>query len=278
MDPEIVVNQVDLHIGLASVRQALTGVIHAILFQRSLGAIQMVTEEIMECHIAMLSDDLVAESVNEKVETFYRHIKNRQPAQDGSLGQVAVLLSQKRSKKTWFSSTEEQVPFEVHLITLYSPTTRLRARPTSEEKTSLSNAIMKISKFGVEKCSHVPVISSANSSFPFPYEIVLDPPNTSQHALLNSAEPMSPGSSRTRSDVSIPYGSSPRTSTMTSDSDRRTRELSSRSTSSKDNRQGHLSLSPARVASAPSSTATALGYLEQAKGGLMTVGEKLGLS
>lgn len=103
--------------------------LQAILFQRSLGAIQMVTEEIMECHIvsidaehhhfmsyvrmtsclscqAMLSDDLVAESVNEKVETFYRHIKNRQPAQDGSLGQVAVLLSQKRSKKTWFSSTE----------------------------------------------------------------------------------------------------------------------------------------------------------------------------
>jgi hypothetical protein len=110
------------------------------------------------------------------------------------------------------------------------------------------------------------------------HQIVLDPPNTSQHAQLNSAEPMPPGSSRTRSDVSIPYGSSPRTSTMTSDGDRRTRELSSRSTSSKDNRQGHLSLSPARVASAPSSTATALGYLEQAKGGLMTVGEKLGLS
>lgn len=109
-------------------------------------------------------------------------------------------------------------------------------------------------------------------------QVVLDPPNTSQHAQLNSAEPMPPGSSRTRSDVSIPYGSSPRTSTMTSDSDRRARELSSRSTSSKDNRQGHLSLSPARVASAPSSTATALGYLEQAKGGLMTVGEKLGLS
>lgn len=103
--------------------------LQAILFQRSLGAIQMVTEEIMECHIvsidaehyhfmciirmtsclscqAMLSDDLVAESVNEKVETFYRHAKTRQPAQDGSLGQVAVLLSQKRSKKTWFSSTE----------------------------------------------------------------------------------------------------------------------------------------------------------------------------
>jgi hypothetical protein len=114
--------------------------LQAILFQRSLGAIQMVTEEIMECHIvsidtehhhfmcyvrmtsclscqAMLSDDLVAESVNEKVETFYRHIKTRQPAQDGSLGQVAVLLSQKRSKKTWFSSTEVHFPCRLSCLT-----------------------------------------------------------------------------------------------------------------------------------------------------------------
>lgn len=58
----------------------------------------------------MLSDDLVAESVNEKVETFYRNIKTRHPAPDGSLGQVAVLFSQKRSKKTWFSSTEVNDP------------------------------------------------------------------------------------------------------------------------------------------------------------------------
>jgi hypothetical protein len=87
----------------------------------------MVTEEIMSCPIvslhaahltnpcsgnssllfqAMLSDDLVAEAVNEKVETFYRKVRTRRPAADGSLGQIAVLFTQKRSKKTWFSSTE----------------------------------------------------------------------------------------------------------------------------------------------------------------------------
>lgn len=55
---------------------------------------------------AMLSDDLVAEAVNEKVETFYRNVRTRRVAADGSLGQIAVLFTQKRSKKTWFSSTE----------------------------------------------------------------------------------------------------------------------------------------------------------------------------
>ena len=55
---------------------------------------------------AILSDDLVAEAVNEKVETFYRNVRTRRPTADGSLGQIAVLFTQKRSKKTWFSSTE----------------------------------------------------------------------------------------------------------------------------------------------------------------------------
>jgi hypothetical protein len=54
----------------------------------------------------MLSDDLVAEAVNEKVEAFYRNVRTRRVAADGSLGQIAVLFTQKRSKKTWFSSTE----------------------------------------------------------------------------------------------------------------------------------------------------------------------------
>lgn len=54
----------------------------------------------------MISDDLVSESVSRKAETFYQSLKRRRPAQDGSLGQIAVLFTQKKSKKTWFSSTE----------------------------------------------------------------------------------------------------------------------------------------------------------------------------
>jgi len=56
---------------------------------------------------AMLADDELSEAVSAKVETFYRNIKHRRPAEDGACGQVAVLFSQRRSKKTlWFSSTE----------------------------------------------------------------------------------------------------------------------------------------------------------------------------
>jgi hypothetical protein len=138
------------------------------------------------CSQGMLSDDLVAEAVNEKVETFYRNVRTRRLAADGSLGQIAVLFTQKRSKKTWFSSTEvrgcpfaafwldvnakdldwqEQVPFEVHLITLYSYSGKSSSQAVSPaEKASLSRAIMGISKFGVEHCSHVPGISSASVS------------------------------------------------------------------------------------------------------------------
>jgi hypothetical protein len=85
---------------------------------------------------AMLSDDLVAEAVNEKVETFYRNVKARNPASDGSLGQIAVLFTQKRSKKTWFSSTEVSVcslipSLEAHTLNLASNRNKYRSKSTS---------------------------------------------------------------------------------------------------------------------------------------------------
>lgn len=102
---------------------------------------------------------------------------------------------------------------------------------------------------------------------------MLDPPNTSLTEVTASFDPTSV-SSPARAKLESALAAGP--SAQDSSAERRTREFSTRPSSSRDNKPNHISLSPARTASAPSSTATALGYLEQAKGGLMVVGEKMG--
>jgi hypothetical protein len=92
----------------------------------------------------------------------------------------------------------------------------------------------------------------------FASQIVLDPPNVAHFSSPQEPDLKPSYSNQTPSQ---PYTIA--------------RDLPARTPSSQGGRP-NLSVSPARVASAPSSTATALGYLEQAKGGLMVVGEKMG--
>jgi hypothetical protein len=79
--------------------------------------------------------------------------------------QVAVVFSQRRSKKTWFSSTEEEIPFEAHIVTLREPPPdepggEKGCSPTRE----LEEALLKVLKFCAGMNRQIPPISSGTVS------------------------------------------------------------------------------------------------------------------
>jgi autophagy-related protein 101 len=70
--------------------------------------------------------------------------------------QIAVLLQQKRPKKTWFTVTEEIVPWEEHLFTVH-----LSPRPVPD---ALPEALIQLLTFCSERTAHVPALVQAGVS------------------------------------------------------------------------------------------------------------------
>lgn len=130
---------------------------------------------------ATLADREISAQVNERVEGYWRGCRDAR-RYEGQVGavllvvgpwwveadvparQVAVVFSHRKSRKTWFTSSEEDVPFEVHLIVLRegSPASPAGAGAGAETraKEELASALGQILRFCAERTRQVPAISS----------------------------------------------------------------------------------------------------------------------
>lgn len=89
--------------------------------------------------------------------------------------QIAIAFYEKKTRKAWFSKSEEEVCWEQWTITVSSITPRNeneRALLSRSAEQQLQNILFKIIDFVGENKTHIPSITSSEGN-PFPYSIAL---------------------------------------------------------------------------------------------------------
>jgi len=100
-------------------KEIIRGLLHTILFHRLFGSIKPQMIDVQGVSFPCVSDPDIESLVNEKVDAFMRALDGI-PGGNGVIkkGQIVVVLSEKRQKRQWFSTAEEQVPWEQWVLTL----------------------------------------------------------------------------------------------------------------------------------------------------------------
>ncbi|KAI0826313.1 hypothetical protein BC629DRAFT_1690476 [Irpex lacteus] len=119
-------------------------------------------------------DDMeINQLVDSRVDAFWK-------AMEGGIhrrGQISVTFSEKRPRKTWFISAEEEVPWEQWTINaeIRQPATGDRQAFDTELASALTKSLqtMLTHTSSERGRSVVPLITNAQSISPFPYKIVV---------------------------------------------------------------------------------------------------------
>ncbi|KAH7100930.1 DUF1649-domain-containing protein [Auriculariales sp. MPI-PUGE-AT-0066] len=88
------------------------GLLHAVLFHRLLGIIKPATIEFLDVTIPKIDDPKIDAMVNAKADAVYRAID----LANNKKGQLIVTFADRVTKKSWFSSGEEDVTWEQWLL------------------------------------------------------------------------------------------------------------------------------------------------------------------
>ncbi|OLL23988.1 Autophagy-related protein 101, partial [Neolecta irregularis DAH-3] len=109
-------------------------------------------------------DDAEIESlIGEKTSNFLRHF--------ASQGWIEVKFMEKRTRKAWFSKSEEEVCWETWILVLNIVETRSDSERTMlmrDMKKGLRDALQRILNIVNEQKSHIPAIIGTD---PFPYQV-----------------------------------------------------------------------------------------------------------
>ncbi|KIY70103.1 hypothetical protein CYLTODRAFT_420076 [Cylindrobasidium torrendii FP15055 ss-10] len=165
---------IDLVVDRSSCRDVLKGTIHAILFHRAFGTIKPKTFQVMDVTMPYIADPETETWVQDKVDLFWKGIETGASKR----GQVSVVMSEKKPKKSWFSmGGEEDVPWEFwHInVELKQPKDTQRADFETRLSAILSKALMTMITYSTSEAGRkaVPLISDATGISPFPIRIVV---------------------------------------------------------------------------------------------------------
>jgi len=154
-------------------RDVLRGVLHAILFHRLFGTIKAQTFEVLDVTMPGVADPDTEQLVNDKVDAFWKGIEGGASKR----GQIIITMSERKTKKSWFYTGEEDVPWEQWVINaeLRQPKSMLdrtfnRTLTTTLVKTVLTLVTYISSERGR---SVVPPITDATGISPFPFTVVV---------------------------------------------------------------------------------------------------------
>uniref|UniRef100_A0A8H7Y4A8 Autophagy-related protein 101 n=2 Tax=Psilocybe cubensis TaxID=181762 RepID=A0A8H7Y4A8_PSICU len=155
-----------------TLKDALRGVLHSILFHRLLGTIKPQTFEVLDVTMPGVSDPQIEQLVYEKVDAFWKGIEGG----PSKRGQMVVTMAEKKVKKTWFSTGEEEVPWEQWVINaeLRQPKNdRDRETFHANLASALTKAINTILTYTASDKGRaaVPPITDASSISPFPFKV-----------------------------------------------------------------------------------------------------------
>ncbi|CAG8500539.1 5282_t:CDS:2 [Acaulospora morrowiae] len=180
MAPEVF--SIDLTIDRDFVAEVLRAILHTILFYRVFGNIRPKEVDLLDITYSAIDDPEIEKAVEDKVEQFKSNLEN-----NGShKGQIAVMFHEKRTKKAWFSKSEEEICWEqwaVTITTTICPTDRERLRIRKEMDRQLSSCLFDIIRFVNDKKDHIPPITTSDEN-PFPYQIVIPTASDSWGSML----------------------------------------------------------------------------------------------
>ncbi|KAF8162665.1 autophagy-related protein [Crassisporium funariophilum] len=165
---------IDLVLDRSTTKDVLHGVLHAILFHRLFGTIKPQTFEVLDVTMPGISDPETEQLVHEKVDTFWKGIEGGVSKR----GQIIVTISEKKTKKTWFYTGEEDVPWEQWVINaeLRQPKTD-RERQTFDANlaATLTKTIHTMITYTSSERGRavLPPITDAAGISPFPFKVVV---------------------------------------------------------------------------------------------------------
>jgi len=152
-------------------REALRALLHAILFHRLFGIVKPQRFDVLDVTFPGVKDAQIELLVDENVEAFWTGIE-KDPSKQA---QITVTFSEKRQRRTWFSSGEEEVPWEKWVINakVRQPRADEAAAFRDELSSTLSSALMTILTHSSSEQGRaaVPPITNASGISPFPLKI-----------------------------------------------------------------------------------------------------------
>ncbi|KAI9633887.1 uncharacterized protein MKK02DRAFT_38557 [Dioszegia hungarica] len=173
------INQIELTLPIDQIKPVLSALILSILFQRTLDPSEPQTIEVLGRHVAIPGTTGtgaagVEGEVSGRVEEFMGryYASGRQES-----GQIAVIFTQKKSRKGWFGITEEIVPWEAHFITIHPDSTaRHSARsPNSAATSGLYDALMRTITFCAARADAMPSATPGEADR-LAHQIIVSPP------------------------------------------------------------------------------------------------------
>ncbi|BEJ11371.1 hypothetical protein CspHIS471_0107930 [Cutaneotrichosporon sp. HIS471] len=272
------VNHIKLRVERSTAPAVLLALLSSIFFQRTLDAIEPATLDILDTHVAVSSATLtnapasavgkaagapmpvetgIQREISAKVIEFTRTFVDTR--EDG--GEIAVVFMQRKNRKGWFAVTEALVPWEEHLIT-FTFVTRATQNP-------LPGAILQVLTFCAKHKASVPPLLGTSDQNNLSHEIILSPPPPAE--FFNP--PTSPRAPERLYSPRPAQDTTTTTTTATATSDLAPViapvPLSARS-------PGYERLSSSPMTAISDAGTSAMGYLGQAKDGLLAVGAKAG--
>ncbi|KAF9559500.1 DUF1649-domain-containing protein [Agrocybe pediades] len=162
----------DLVLDRLTMKDVLCGVLHAILFHRLFGTIKPQTFEVLDVTMPGVSDPETERLIYEKVESFWKGIESTA----NKRGQITVTLAEKKVKKNWFSTGEEEIPWEQWVINaeLRQPRTDLERQTFhSNLASTLTKTIHTMITYTSSEKGRavVPPITDASGISPFPFRV-----------------------------------------------------------------------------------------------------------
>ncbi|KZT51596.1 hypothetical protein CALCODRAFT_460254 [Calocera cornea HHB12733] len=174
MEPNspITVN-LDLVVERPAGKDALRALLHLILFHRLFGCIKPRTTEIFDLTLPAVDEPEIDNLVNIKIDSFWRTLESSA----NSRAEMVIIFSEKRTKKSWFSSNEEEIPWEkwvidAQLATRTEPSQR-NSPSNSTTRLYLQRCMQRVLEHVDEKRDAVPPIQTQTLS-PFPMSITVN--------------------------------------------------------------------------------------------------------
>ncbi|CAB4389509.1 DUF1649 domain protein [Rhizophagus irregularis] len=169
MNPEVY--PIELTVDRTAVADILRGILHTILFYRVFGNIKPKEVDVLDITYSAIDDPEIEKKVDDNVDQFMRILET----QGNQKGQIAVMFHEKRTKKAWFSKSEEEICWEQWAVTINTVICRtdgetLRIR--KEMSAQLTTCFLNIIRFINDKKDHIPPITTLEAN-PFPFQIVI---------------------------------------------------------------------------------------------------------
>ncbi|ORX95334.1 DUF1649-domain-containing protein [Basidiobolus meristosporus CBS 931.73] len=169
MTPEVF--NFDLTVERLLLKDVLRAVLHSILFHRVFGNVRPREVDFMDLTYVAIEDAGIDKAVEEKIPAFLKTID----ASRNQRGQLAVMFYEKRTRKAWFSKSEEEVCWEQWIITftiLRPNNERDRNQARMRTERQVADFLMDIVQIVNDRKDHIPPITN-NDPNPFPFQITV---------------------------------------------------------------------------------------------------------